>query len=157
MLTFLLGLLSAFLIAVAFRHLATKPSFYFACFYFYFSVFSRCGYCRLAGIVLAAWVAVPFFALPFLILAAIFLPCHFHRCSPFYRCSASNITAKSTSYSPALFSVPVKIREHAYQSFVVVSWYGESMVVVWLQYVSGCGKSTIKVQWKYTGSKVEIR
>ena len=33
-LTFLLGLLSAVLIAVAFRHLATKPLFYFACFYF---------------------------------------------------------------------------------------------------------------------------
>ena len=60
-LTFLLGLLSAVLIAVAFCHLATKPSFYFACFYFYFAVFSRCGYCRLAAIVLAAWVAVPFF------------------------------------------------------------------------------------------------
>ena len=71
-LTFLLGLLSAVLIAVAFRHLATKPLFYFACFYFYFAVFSRRGYCR---------------------LAAIFLPCHFQRCRPFYRCSASNIAA----------------------------------------------------------------
>ena len=61
-LTFLLGLLSAVLIAVAFRHLATKPLFYFACYYFYFAVFSRRGYCRLAAIVLAAWVVVPFFA-----------------------------------------------------------------------------------------------
>ena len=61
-LTFLLGLLSAVLITVAFRHLATKPLFYFSCFYFYFAVFSRCGYCRLAAIVLAAWVALPFFA-----------------------------------------------------------------------------------------------
>ena len=60
-LTFLLGLLSAILIAVAFRHLTTKPLFYFACFYFYFAVFSRCGYSRLAAIVLAAWVVVPFF------------------------------------------------------------------------------------------------
>ena len=33
------------------------------------------------------------FSPPFLILAAIFLPCHFHRCRPFYRCSASNIAA----------------------------------------------------------------
>ena len=61
-LTFLLGLLSAVLIAVAFRHLATKPLFSFACFYFYFAVFSHRGYCRLAAIVLAAWVVVPFFA-----------------------------------------------------------------------------------------------
>ena len=48
-LTFLLGLLSAVLIAVTFRHLATKPLFYFACFYFYFAVFSRRGYCRCGG------------------------------------------------------------------------------------------------------------
>ena len=39
-LTFLLGLLSAVLIVVAFRHLATKPLFYFACFYFIL-LFSR--------------------------------------------------------------------------------------------------------------------
>ena len=45
----LAGLLSAVLIAVAFRHLATKPLFYFACFYFYFAIFSRHGYCRLAA------------------------------------------------------------------------------------------------------------
>ena len=61
-LTFLLSLLSAVLITVAFRHLATKPLFYFACFYFNFAVFSRRGYCRLAAIVLAAWVVMPFFA-----------------------------------------------------------------------------------------------
>ena len=63
---FLLGLLSALLIAVAFRHLSTKPLFYFACLYIYFAVFSRRGYCRLAAIVFAAWVVVIF------ILAAIF-------------------------------------------------------------------------------------
>ena len=62
-LTFLLGLLSAVLIAVAFRHLATKPLFCFACFYFYFAVFSCRRYCRLAAIILAAWVVVPFFVL----------------------------------------------------------------------------------------------
>ena len=84
-LTFLLGLLSAVLIAVAFRHLATKPLFYFACFYFYFSVFSRRGYCRLAAIVLhncLGCCAVLHFSLPFLILAAIFLPCHFIAVEP---------------------------------------------------------------------------
>ena len=31
------------------------------------------------------------------------------------------------------------------------------MAVVRLQYVSGCGKSTIKVRRKYAGSKVYIR
>ena len=91
--TFLLGLLSALLIAVAFRHLATKPSFYFACLYL-FCCFSRRGYCRLAAIDFTAWVAVPFFAsLSHFYSSRHFLPCHFHRCHPFYRCSASNITA----------------------------------------------------------------
>ena len=43
----------------------------------------------------------------------------------------------------ALFSVTVKIHEHAYQSFMVV--YSIGNVRQWLQYISGCGKSTIKV------------
>ena len=74
-LTFLLGLLSALLIAVAFRHLATKPSFYFACLYIYFAVFSHRGYYCLAAIVFTAWVAVLFFAsLRHFYSAAIF--CH---------------------------------------------------------------------------------
>ena len=155
------------------------------------------------------------------ILAATFLPCHFHRCHPFYRCSASNIAAfhsrldlelpfllwscrrhidfaakvfslrlqvaapyflvaflvvvllviftqsccsychcstssnshtvllsKPASYSPALFSVPVKICEHAYQSFMVV--YGTEKVR------QLCGYSTlagaVKVRLRYGGS-----
>ena len=62
--------------------------------YIYFAVFSRRGYCRLAAIVFAAWVAVPFFAsLRHFYSSRHFLPCHFHRCHPFYRCSASNIAA----------------------------------------------------------------
>ena len=36
-----------------------------------------------------------------------------------------------------------------------MSWYGESTEVVRLKYVSGCGKSTIKVRRKYAGSKAE--
>ena len=40
---------------------------------------------------------------------------------------------------------------------MVVSWYGESTAVVQLQYVSGCDKSTIKVQRKYAGSKAYIQ
>ena len=61
---------------------------------FIFAVFSRRGYCRLTAIVFAAWVAVPFFAsLCHFYSSCLFLPCHFHRCHPFYRCSASNIAA----------------------------------------------------------------
>ena len=91
-LTFLLGLLSAVCTVVVFRHLATKSSFYFACFYLLFSrpwlLPSRC-YC----FSYLGCRAVLRFSTPFLILAAIFLPCHFHHCHPFYRCSASNIAA----------------------------------------------------------------
>ena len=85
--TFLLGLLSAVLIVVAIRHLATKSWIYFACFYFYFAVFSCRGYCRLAAIVFAVGVAVPFFA------SLRPSSCHFHHCHLFYRSSASNIAA----------------------------------------------------------------
>ena len=97
-LTFLLGLLSAVLIAVAFRHLATKPLFYFVAFILF--------YCFLAPWLLPSHRycfsclgcrAVLRFSLPFLILAAIFLPCHFQCCRPFYRCSASNIAAFHSS------------------------------------------------------------
>ena len=74
-LTFFLGLLSALLIAAAFRHLATKPSFYFACLYLFCCFLTpwllpshrycfRCLVCR----------AVLRFSPPFFILAAIF--CH---------------------------------------------------------------------------------
>ena len=62
--------------------------------YIYFAVFSRCSYCRLTAIVFAAWFAVPFFAsLCHFYSSRHFLPCHFQRCHPFYRCSASNIAA----------------------------------------------------------------
>ena len=68
-LPFLLGLLSAVLIAVAFHHLATyvhtcRSSFYFA-------VFSRRGHCRLSTFVFAAWAAGLSFAFPA-------SSCHFH-------------------------------------------------------------------------------
>ena len=155
-----------------------------------------------------------------------FLPCHFHRCHPFYRCSASNVAAfhsrldlelpflfwscrrhihfaakdvfvattsrrpiffvaflvvvllviftpsccsychcstssnshtvlfsKPASYSPALFSVPVKICKHAYQSFMVV--YGTEKVR------QLCGYSTlagaVKVRLRYGGSTWKVR
>ena len=69
----------------------------------------------------------------------------------------SIVLSKPASYSPALFSVPVKIREQAYQSFIIVSRYRESTAVVQVQHVSGCGKSTIKVRRKYAGSKAYVR
>ena len=40
---------------------------------------------------------------------------------------------------------------------VVCVWYGESTAVVQLQYISGCGKSTIKVRQKYVESKAYVR
>ena len=81
-------------------------------------------------------------------------------CSYCYCSTCSNshtvVLSKPASYSPALISIPVKIHEHAYQSFMVVSWYGESTAVVRLEYVSGCGKSTIKLRQKYAGSKAYV-
>ena len=55
----LAGLLSAILIAVAFRHVATKSSFYFVSFYFYFIVFSHRGYCHLAILPLFSLLGLP--------------------------------------------------------------------------------------------------
>ena len=93
--------------------------------------------------------------------------CHSSRqftpsCCSYCHCSTGGnshtvVLSKPASYSPALFSVPVKIREHAYQFFMVVTRYRESTAVVRLQYVSGYGKSTIKVRRKYAGSKAYIR
>ena len=40
---------------------------------------------------------------------------------------------------------------------MVMSRYGESTAVVQLQYVSGCGKSTIKIRRKDAESKAYIR
>ena len=85
------------------------------------------------------------------IVLVIFMP----SCCSYCHCSTGSdshtvVLSKPASYFPAL---PVIIREHAYQSFMVVSRYGESTAVVRLQYVSGCGKSKIKVRRKYTGCK----
>ena len=82
-------------------------------------------------------------------------------CRSYCHCTTSSnshtvVLSKPASYSPALFSVPVKIHEHAYQSVMVVSRYGESTAVLRLQYVSGCGKSTIRVRQKYAGSKAYV-
>ena len=88
---------------------------------------------------------------------------HFHAVMLSYcHCSTGSnshtvVLFKPSSYSPALFSVPVKIREHAYQYFMVMSRYGESTAVVQLQYVSGCGKSMIVVWRKYAGSNAYVR
>ena len=95
-LTFLLGFLSAVLIELRspfailqLSHCSILLAFIlFYCFLAPWLLPSRrycfsCLGCR----------AVLRFSLPFLILAAIFLPCHFQRCCPFYRCSASNIAA----------------------------------------------------------------
>ena len=63
------------------------------------------------------------------------------------------VLSKPVSYSPALFSVPVKIREHAYQCYMVVYGTGK---VRWL-----CGYSTlagaVKVPLRYGGSTRKVR
>ena len=73
-------------------------------------------------------------------------------------CSTSSnshtvLLSKPASYSPALFSVPVKICEHAYQSFIVV--YGMKKVG------QLCGYSTlagaVKVRLRYGGSTWKVR
>ena len=77
-------------------------------------------------------VAAPFFFVFFVaflvvVLLVIFTP----SCCSYCHCSTSSnshtvFLSKPASYSPALFSVPVKICEHAYQSFMVV--YGTEKV-----------------------------
>ena len=94
------------------------------------------------------------------VLLVIYMPSFSHRCSC-CRCSTDSnshtvVLSKPASYSPALFSIPVKRREHAYQSFCCVR-YGESTAVVWLQCISRCCKSTILVQRKYAVSTAHIR
>ena len=63
--------------------------------------------------------------------------------------SLTVVLSKPASYS-SIVLCPNKIREHAYQSIIVVSRYGEITEVVRLKYVSGCGKSTIKVYGRST-------
>ena len=63
-----------------------------------------------------------FFA--FLVVLVIFTPSFCRHCS-YSHCSTGSdshtvVLSKPASYSPVLFSIPVKIREHAYQSFIVV-------------------------------------
>ena len=179
------------LIVVAFRHLATKSLFYFACCHRY--CFHGLG-CRavlrffpLFLILAAIFIAVPFslllsilslfsqtaiiaafhsrldlsfVGLPFLlwscrhihfaakdafvattsrrpvfflvlILLVIFTPSFSRRYSychcPTHGNSHTVVLSKPASYSPALFSIPVKRREHAYQSFII----GYGMEKVW--------------------------
>ena len=224
--TFLLSLLSAVLIAVALPSCNySKSSFYFACFYSYFTVFSRRGYCRLAAIVFSHKVAVLFFAsLRHFYCYAIFitavhyisvqpaiiaafhsrldlsfaeLPCLLWSCrrhihiaakdvfvvtigrSPFFffaflvvvllvifmpsccsycHCSTGSnshtvVLSKPASYSPALFSIPVKSREHAHQSLMVV--YGTRKIRQLCGYCTLAG--TVKVRLRYGGSTRLVR
>ena len=85
-------------------------------------------------------VAAPFFFCLFffsflvVVLLVIFMP----SCCSYCHCSTGSnshtvVLSNPASYSSALFSVPVIIREHAYQYFMVLSRYGESTAVVCLQ------------------------
>ena len=185
-LTFLLSLLSAVLISVAFRHLATKSSFYFARFSIILLFFRAVAIAVLLLFFSLGCRAVLRFSLPFKIPASIYIPtpfsslpsvlllfsqqlsrlfiqgwtfrllsCRFssgavaifevaaplffsfllfwlsffssfsrHHAVPIVTCSTGSnshtvVLSKLASYSPALFSIPVKICEHAYQSFIV--------------------------------------
>ena len=99
---------------------------------------------------------VGFFAFLVVVLLVIFMPSFSRHCSNRPGSTDSNshtvVLSNPISYSPASFSIPVKKCKHAYQSFIIVIRYGESTEVVRLQCISGCGKSTIKVQRKYTGN-----
>ena len=93
---------------------------------------------------------VPFFAFLVVIILVIFTP----SCCSYCHCSTGSnshtvVLSKPASYSPALFSVPVKIREHAYQSFMVVSRYGK--------YGYSTLVGAVKVRLRYGGSTREVR
>ena len=101
-------------------------------------------------------VAAPFFFVAF--QAVVLLVIFTQSCCSYCHCSTSSnshtvLLSKPTSYSPALFSVPVKICEHAYQSFIVV--YGTEKVR------QLCGYSTlagaITVQLRYGRSTWKVR
>ena len=88
------------------------------------------------------------------ILLVIFTP----SCCSYCHCSTSSnshtvLLSKPASYSSALFSVPVKTCEHAYQSFMVV--YGTEKVR------QLCSYSTlavaVKVRLRYGGSTWKVR
>ena len=68
-----------------------------------------------------------------LVLLVIFTPSFSRRCSYCHCPTNSNshtvVLSKPASYSPASFSIPVKRREHAYQSFIIVYGMGK---VRWL-------------------------
>ena len=90
-----------------------------------------------------------FFAFLVVILLVIFmLSC----CSYRHCLSGSNsyavVLSKPASYSPALFSIPVKRREHTYKSFIIV--YG-TRKVKWLYGYSTLA-GAVKVRLRYGGS-----
>ena len=65
----------------------------------------------------------------------------------------ATLLSKPASYSPALFSVPVKIREHAYQSFKVA--YGTGKVQRLCSYSTLAG--AVKVRLRYGESTQKVR
>ena len=88
------------------------------------------------------------------ILLIIFTP----SCCSYCHCSTSSnshtvVLSKPAIYSPALFSVPVKICKHAYQSFMVV--YGTEKVQQLCAYSTLAG--AVKVRLRYGGSMWKVR
>ena len=71
-------------------------------------------------------VAAPFFSFLVVVLLVIFT----QTCCFYCYCSTSSnshtvVLSKPASYYPVLFSIPVKRREHAYQSFIVAHGTGK--------------------------------
>ena len=88
------------------------------------------------------------------VLLVIFTP----SCCSYCHCSTGSnshtvVLSKPASYSPALFSVPVKICEHAYQSIMVV--YGTEKVRQLCSYSTLAG--AVKVRLRYGGSTWKVR
>ena len=95
-----------------------------------------------------------FFVALLVVVLVIFTP----SCCSYCHCSTSSnsytvLLSKPASYSPALFSVRVKICEHAYQSFVVV--YGTEKVRQLCGYTTLVG--AVKVRLRYCGSTWKVR
>ena len=97
-------------------------------------------------------VATPFFFFAFLVvvLLVIFTSSFSRRCSYCHSSTASNshtvVLSKPASYSPALFSIPVKRRERAYQSFIIVYGMGKVHTLV----------GVVNARQKYAESKTHM-
>ena len=98
------------------------------------------------ALLLSQQITALFYA--FLIVILVNFTASFSRgCSYSHRSTDSNF--HTVILSNLYHTLLLKKREHVYTSFIVAIQYGIIKVVVWLQSVSGCSKSMIKIQQKY--------